>query len=968
MFSVILLIQNLSQSKNFNLEEIATETPYILNRWKISVSLTLMACHSLSTCGLEIETKVETGIDTYLAPRHADGFSSDGEGCCANNVPQGEPLSGHNTMEVDTNQGGTGPVEPLIYFDLDFEPEPGMGSLLDRFNGTPGATATLQIFVSNGFDPLVLRRVIVDWISGPDGGNNISRITFPEASLDDTGSAFVDGVNVEPTANTVPDPAFVNQASGIITTDVTGDVAAWASGVSNYGWAGLPGASQGGLIHTFEEPDPSLRPKLIIQGPEGRRLKPLDGSTYVSLVTPRPNAAGISPNQPVFVEILNGDDPVNPESLALSIDGQEVEAVMNTIDGGVTLSWTPTGLSLAAAQINAEVSFSNQGTPNTLTTENWTYQVSDYATITSGLKVEDSLVNKSQPGFNISIHQMESGRPSGDNLPDPVRQVRSELIDDVTGAPFENLVDTFYPGEENKWVPNASFTDSQIFQEEDVINYEQGARDDPNAGEGNIQPDKPIPGIPGITISTDNIAFEATTILELEAGFHRMGVNSDDGFVLSSSLNPRDALAVQLGLFNGGRGDADTILDFLVEESGLYPFTLNWWQGGGGASVEWFSVDTATGDLTLINDTSNADAVKAYRSGPPVLPPYASSAIPSLGATGVSKGTNIEIVLEDSAQQVQTSSVKLSVNGQSVTAQVSKAGGTTTISYDPSAEFEPSSVVVVKLEYGDNASPPNVVTQEYAFKILPRLPAAGSLNVLVASGLDDAEEHLDDNSIDSGSSDLELGEEGAGDFQEIGIRFQAVRVPAGSTIDSATIQFTVDENDNEGATSLLIYGELSADPLEYGGDAGNISGRARTTAVVEWNDIPIWDAVGVSGPDQLTPDLSAIVQEIVEQPGWNANNAMAFIIVPNPGGERTAESFDGSAGTAPLLHIDYSGGGGGGDASISIARSAAGATITYSGTLQSADSVTGPYEDVAGASSPAEISFSGAAKFYRTRN
>lgn len=51
---------------------------------------------------------------------------------------------------------------------------------------------------------------------------------------------------------------------------------------------------------------------------------------------------------------------------------------------------------------------------------------------------------------------------------------------------------------------------------------------------------------------------------------------------------------------------------------------------------------------------------------------------------------------------------------------------------------------------------------------------------------------------------------------------------------------------------------------------------------------------------------------------------------------------------------------------IAIARDAAGAKITFTGTLQKATSVTGPFADVMGATSPAVVS-GGAAAFYRTR-
>jgi hypothetical protein len=52
---------------------------------------------------------------------------------------------------------------------------------------------------------------------------------------------------------------------------------------------------------------------------------------------------------------------------------------------------------------------------------------------------------------------------------------------------------------------------------------------------------------------------------------------------------------------------------------------------------------------------------------------------------------------------------------------------------------------------------------------------------------------------------------------------------------------------------------------------------------------------------------------------------------------------------------------------IGIARSATGVTITFEGTLQQADNVTGPYTDVPGATSPAALPIAGSAKYYRAR-
>lgn len=54
-------------------------------------------------------------------------------------------------------------------------------------------------------------------------------------------------------------------------------------------------------------------------------------------------------------------------------------------------------------------------------------------------------------------------------------------------------------------------------------------------------------------------------------------------------------------------------------------------------------------------------------------------------------------------------------------------------------------------------------------------------------------------------------------------------------------------------------------------------------------------------------------------------------------------------------------------ASVTIARSGTDLAVTFSGTLQSADQVTGPFADVAGAASPFKVTPTGTAKFYRAK-
>ncbi|MEM7065778.1 MAG: DUF11 domain-containing protein, partial [Cyanobacteria bacterium P01_B01_bin.77] len=176
----------------------------------------------------------------------------------------------------------------------------------------------------------------------------------------------------------------------------------------------------------------------------------------------------------------------------------------------------------------------------------------------------------------------------------------------------------------------------------------------------------------------------------------------------------------------------------------------------------------------------------------------------------------------------------------------------------------------------------------------------GGINIFegrVSADDDDAEELS--GSVDTGSSDLELVFDDGN--QTVGIRVGGVTIPQGATITNAYIQFTVDET-TTGATNLTIVGEDVDNAQSFAETTNNISSRPTTTASVAWNPAP-WTTTGAAGVDQRTADMTAIIQEIVNRPGWSSGNAIATIITGT--GERTAESFRGNAAAAPLLHIEY---------------------------------------------------------------
>jgi hypothetical protein len=134
------------------------------------------------------------------------------------------------------------------------------------------------------------------------------------------------------------------------------------------------------------------------------------------------------------------------------------------------------------------------------------------------------------------------------------------------------------------------------------------------------------------------------------------------------------------------------------------------------------------------------------------------------------------------------------------------------------------------------------------------------------------------------------------------MRFNGIEIPQGATISNAYIQFQVDEA-TVGATSLTIEGEAVDNAATFTATTGNITARARTATSVGWTPAP-WTTVGEAEPDQQTPDISEVIQEIVNRPGWTSSNSLVIVITGT--GKRTAESYNGVASGAALLHVEYS--------------------------------------------------------------
>lgn len=194
--------------------------------------------------------------------------------------------------------------------------------------------------------------------------------------------------------------------------------------------------------------------------------------------------------------------------------------------------------------------------------------------------------------------------------------------------------------------------------------------------------------------------------------------------------------------------------------------------------------------------------------------------------------------------------------------------------------------------------------------VFPSGVLSASVDSIVAGSWDDAEE-LASGRVRRASTDLEMTFD-AESNQVVGLRFKNIDIPQGAIITNAWIQFTVDESSST-PTMLNIQG-LRGYVKTFKTNEGNISSRERTAAMVTWTP-PRWRKADGAGPAQKTPDLSVIIQELVDQSSWRAGSSRVGIVITGTG-ERVAVSYNGNKAKAPRLHIEYDDGAGGGAANI----------------------------------------------------
>ena len=114
-----------------------------------------------------------------------------------------------------------------------------------------------------------------------------------------------------------------------------------------------------------------------------------------------------------------------------------------------------------------------------------------------------------------------------------------------------------------------------------------------------------------------------------------------------------------------------------------------------------------------------------------------------------------------------------------------------------------------------------------------------------------------------------------------GFRWQNVTIAPGATINSAILTVYVQSGGNDEPLHRA-WGQAADNAAAFTTGASDISGRTKTTAAVDWssadlgsgNDTPIeWGAATAAGAGS---SFAAVIQEIVDRPGWASGNAIVI--------------------------------------------------------------------------------------------
>lgn len=174
---------------------------------------------------------------------------------------------------------------------------------------------------------------------------------------------------------------------------------------------------------------------------------------------------------------------------------------------------------------------------------------------------------------------------------------------------------------------------------------------------------------------------------------------------------------------------------------------------------------------------------------------------------------------------------------------------------------------------------------------------ATSLSYRIDNGNNDARGNTNGSGDDIlADNQLPLARSGNADVIS-GFRFTNLQIPQGTDILSAYLEFTAatDDSSSSNLTLKIQRTDNASSPCSGGRSCEELGDKTYYSTTVAWNAVPAFS----TGMTYRTPDISSLLQLVVDRSGWNSGNAMLLAITGS--GNRKVVSYNSSASSAPRL-------------------------------------------------------------------
>ena len=345
--------------------------------------------------------------------------------------------------------------------------------------------------------------------------------------------------------------------------------------------------------------------------PGGGAVDPGNGLSILR-VFPVENELEAQPNSPIHVLVEHADHKVDTGSVALFLDGQKVASVVRQDGDRTLIVHESTGAFEDLSDHTARVEFADDSDEPRQHTKSWDFSVMEW-TQYDALPVEAAValgdLEKQERGFAVRVAAIDPDDPDEDK------------------AIFGDVGDVLWIWDEdyNDHSDRALFNSEGYYLERGHVNYQRDG-----GTVGNKAEEKLFPGINGTEslipegeeAPRHHFGLEATAYLDLKKGYYHLEITTTPFHILyvgfgddAEELFPDESI-------NPGMEDSKAWqYKFVVEKSGLYPFTLLYYDslsgsstlttsGGSASSLEWLSV-APIGLKFLIND-DDPQAITAY--------------------------------------------------------------------------------------------------------------------------------------------------------------------------------------------------------------------------------------------------------------------------------------------------------------------------------------------------------------------